>query len=76
VPAGLRAGGWRRALALWLLLYLGALVFVFLVTPDQAAWHVRTASTRLLCHLALPAGLLLVDLGLRVAERARREAAQ
>lgn len=76
VPTGLRAGGWRRALALWLVLYLAALVFVFLVTPDQAAWHVRTAATRLLCHLALPAGLLLSDLGVRVAERARREAGQ
>jgi hypothetical protein len=73
VPLGLRAGGWRRFLALWLVLYLGALLLVFVVTPDQAAWHVRTASTRLLCHLALPAGLLLVDLGLRTAERVQRE---
>lgn len=76
VPVGLRAGGWRRALALWLVLYLAALLFVFLVTPDQAAWHVRTASTRLLCHLALPAGILLVDLGTRVSQRARLEAVQ
>jgi hypothetical protein len=73
VPLGVRAGGWRRFLALWLVLHLAALLCVFLVTPDQVAWHVRTASTRLLCHLALPAGLLLIDAGVRLVERALAE---
>ena len=73
VPAGLRAGGWRRFLALWLVLHLAALALIFTVTPDQAAWHVRTASTRLLCHVVVPAGLLLADLGVHLVERVRRE---
>lgn len=73
VPVALRAGGWRRFLALWILLHLAGLTVVFAVTPDQVAWHVRTASTRLLCHLALPAGMLLVDLGVSLAQRVRGE---
>lgn len=76
VPLGLGRGGWRRFLALWVLLHVGALFAIFAVTPDMVVWHVNTAFTRLLCHVALPAGILLVDWGLWIALHLRDELAR
>ncbi|HVS19210.1 MAG TPA: hypothetical protein VMT18_11465 [Planctomycetota bacterium] len=75
VPLGLVRGGPQRFLALWILSHLLALVAVFMVTPDMVAWHVGTAFTRLLCHLALPAGMLLVAWAAGLTGRVRTELA-
>jgi hypothetical protein len=61
LPAGWRRGGHARFLAAWIALHIALILGVFLVTPDQVAWHVLTALTRILCHMALPAGMLLME---------------
>lgn len=76
VPLGFVRGSWRRFLAMWVLLHLSAIVAVFAVTPDMVVWHVSTAFTRLLCHVALPAGILLVDWGTSFGARVRAELAR
>ena len=75
LPLGLRRGGWPRFLALWIALHLALTLCVFVVTPDQVAWHVRTAFTRILCHLAVPAGMLLVEYAREPLEALRRQLA-
>ena len=60
IPLGWRARGELRVAAVWLVLFLGATGFVFLVTPDHVAWHVRSALPRVICQLSIPAAFLVV----------------
>jgi hypothetical protein len=58
VPMCWRGGGADRILAVWVVLHTLCVAVVFLVTPDQLAWHVNTALPRLMGHMAIPAGLI------------------
>ena len=58
VPTCWRGGGAERMLAVWVVLHTLCVAAVFLVTPDQLAWHVNTALPRLMGHMAIPAGLI------------------
>lgn len=65
VPTCWRGDPAERVLALWIVLHALCVAAVFVVTPDQLAWHVNTALPRLMGHMAIPAGLL----GVRAAAR-------
>jgi hypothetical protein len=65
VPTCWRGDPAERLLALWIVLHALCVAAVFIVTPDQLAWHVNTALTRLMGHMAIPAGLI----GVRSAAR-------
>lgn len=60
VPMGWIAGGRHRLLALWLTVYLLVCMGVFLLSPNELAWHVRTALPRLWSQMGMPAGLLAI----------------
>lgn len=61
VPLGWARGGASRFLAVWLVLFLFACTFVFLVTPAHAGWQISTSLTRLWCQVAVPAAFLLLS---------------
>jgi hypothetical protein len=55
-----------RRLAVWLALYLLACTSVFLLSPNELAWHVRTALPRLWSQMGVVAGMLAIAALVRI----------
>jgi hypothetical protein len=66
IPVGWSAGGRQRRLAVWLALYLLACTAVFLLSPNELAWHVRTALPRLWSQMGVVAGMLAIAALVRI----------